>query len=409
MINPTVLEGVGFIDYSWRELGLRVMVERITDEGYAELRFYSVNGTGESLLHSTRANLLSTTTMNSLAKRLERNSQDIQWDDILTYITGKTMEIARRGEPAIDIMPDEQDSLTPSYLLEPLLYLNHPTVFFGDYGSGKSLLALSLAYIIQLPYHNNPLGLVTPQESTKCLFLDYEDDPSSFKRRWSALDKGFGIAQGTMPILYKRMTSALSDSVEQLQRTILDGGIRLLIVDSLGPAARGNLNDAEPAIKYHAALRQLNITSLTLAHMAKDSLNTRKTIYGSVFFTNLARAVWHCKTEQEIGEDEMLISVRHTKANLSQLHLPLGYRITFTSKSIAIVKADLRGTGLSGELPLSIRIKGILRNGAMTIKQITEGLEANEATIRTAIYRMSKKGQLTKVGLDCWGLIFEET
>jgi len=377
------------------------MAERVTDEGFAELRFYSVNESKESLLHTARVNLMATSTMNSLAKRLEKNSQEIPWTDILTFITGKTIEIARRGEPAVEIWPSEDDDLMPSYLLEPILYLNHPAVIFGDYSSLKSLVALVTGYIVQLPYHDNDLGLITAKESTLCLYLDYEDDPSSFRKRWSALERGLG--KGAMPIFYRRMTGTLSDSIEQLQRIIHDKNIGLIIVDSLGPAARGNLNDPEAAIKYHAALRQLNITSLTLAHTAKDQFTKKRSIFGSVFFTNLARSVWECKAEQETGEDEAVISLKHTKANLSRLHPPLGYRFSFTDNTISIAKADLSGTGLSGELPLSFRIKDLLRGGTMTVKDIAEALEANEASVRTIINRMAKKTQLVKVG-ESWGL-----
>lgn len=401
MNKPAITEGIGFINYAWPELGLRVIAERYTDDGYAELSFYSANGANESLLHTTRVNLLATPTMNSLAKRLEKNSADIPWTDVLAYITGKTIEIARRGEPAEEIWPSEDDDLTPSYLLEPILYLNHPAVIFGDYGSLKSLFSLATAYVVQLPYHDNNLGLITAKESTKCLYLDYEDDHSSFRRRWSALERGF--SKGAMPILYRRMTAPLADSVDQLRRIKDDKDISLLIVDSLGPAARGNLNDPEPAIRYHAALRQLGVTSLTLAHTSKDQLTKRRTIFGSVFFTNLARSVWECKAEQETGEDEAVISLKHTKANLSRLHSPLGYRFTFEDKAIRLEKTDLRDTGLSGELPLSLRIKDLLRGGAMTVKEIAEVLEANEASTRTIINRLAKKGILVKVG-ESWGL-----
>ncbi|MFC1980259.1 AAA family ATPase [Chloroflexota bacterium] len=401
MNKPSVTEGIGFVNYAWPELGLRVVAERYTDDAYAELSFYSVNGKDESLLHTTRANLLATPTMTSLAKRLEKNSQEILWTDVLTYITGKTMEIARRGEPAIEIWPSEDDTLEVEYLLKPLIYLNHPAVIFGEYGSLKSLCSLATAYVVQLPFHDNNLGLITAKESTRCLYLDYEDDPSSFRKRWSALERGFG--KGAMPILYRRMTGTLSDSIEQLQRIIHDKNIGLIIVDSLGPAARGNLNDPEPAIKYHAALRQLGVTSLTLAHTSKDQFTKKKTIFGSVFFTNLARSVWECKAEQETGEDEAIISLKHTKANLSRLHSPLGYKFTFTDNNITVVKVDLRDTGLSEELPLSLRIMDLLRGGPMTVKKIAEVLEANEASVRTITNRLSKKGHLIKVG-ESWGL-----
>jgi hypothetical protein len=379
------------------------VVERFNTEGHAELQFYSVNGAGDTLLHQTRVNLLSTSAMNSLAKRLKENSQEIAWTEILTYITGKTMELARRGEPAIEIWPSEDDTFEVEYLLEPLLYLNHPTVVFGDYGSLKSLMALVIAYVVQLPYYDNVLGLTTAEEdSAPCLYLDYEDDSTSFRKRWSALERGF--ARGATPIQYRRMTAPLADSVEQLGKIIEDKRSRLLIIDSLGPAARGNLNDPEPAIRYHAALRQLGVTSLTLAHTAKDQFTKRRSIFGSVFFTNLARSVWECRAEQETGEDEAVISLKHTKANLSRLHPPLGYRFTFTNNSIAVMHTDLKDTGLAGELPLPWQIKNLLRRGSMTVADIADETGSNAGTVRKTLNRLRVKNEASKLPDGSWGL-----
>jgi len=407
MNSPTITEGVGFINYTWRELGLRVMAERVTDDGYAEVHFYSTSDSSESLLHITRVNLLATSTMVGLAKRLEKNREDVSWTDILTFITNETLKIVRKGEPPVRIWPREDDNLAPSYLLEPILYLNHPTVIFGDYSSLKSLVALVTGYIVQLPYHDNALGLTTVKEPTLCLYLDYEDDPDSFRRRWSALERGFG--QGAMPILYRRMSGTLSDSVEQLRRITDNEHIGLIIVDSLGSAARGNLNDPEPAIKYHVALRQLGITSLTLAHTSKDQLTKKRSIFGSVFFTNLARSVWECKAEQETGEDEALISLKHIKANLSRLHPPLGYRFAFSDNSITVVKADLKDSGLSGELPLPWQIKNVLREGPLQMREISRVLGKDVDTVKTTLSRMAKKEELVKLPEYNWGLKADES
>ena len=357
-----------------------------------------------TLLDITHINLLSEISRTKIAKKLATRHNIINWDFLIEQVCTITVKRYREGEPAQEIWPSEEDTLTPEYLLEPILYLNHPAVLFGDYGSLKSLTALATAYIIQLPYPNNPLGLITAEEPNKCLYLDYEDDSSSFRKRWSALESGFG--QGAMPVFYLRMTAPLADSTEQVRHEIDKKGIRFLIVDSLGPAARGNLNDAEPAIRYHAALRQLGITSLTLAHTSKDQLSSKKTIFGSVFFTNLSRSVWECKSLQETGEDEAIISLKNTKANLSRLHPPMGYKFNFTDNCITIARTDLRDTGLSSELPLSLRIKDLLRQGAMTVKDIAETLETNEPSARTVIYRMKQRGQLIKIG-ESWGLTLE--
>ena len=408
MNEPSTIPGIGFLNYTWPELKLRVMARGYNAKGHAELLFFSGNGTDEVLLDQNDINLLSASSKHSQVKELERLRDDVPWADALTWVTHLTIETARQGEPVQKIWASEEDTLTPNYLLEPILYLSHPTVIFGDYGSLKSLFALIIGYVAQLPYSDNKLGLITPKESTICLYLDYEDDPSNFRRRWSAIEKGFGI-KAPMPIIYRRMATPLADSVESLQQIIAEEKVKLLIVDSLGPAARGNLNDPEPAIKYHEALRKLRtikkvgITSLTLAHCSKDQLTKRRTIFGSVFFTNLARSVWECKAQQEVGENEAIISVKHTKANLSRLHPPLGYKFIFTDNSIAITKADLKDTGLSGELPLSARIKDLLRDSSMKVKDMAEVLDANEGSIKTIVNRLGKKGITVKVG-ESWGL-----
>ena len=400
---PSVTPGVDYINFSWPELKLRVMAEHVKDNGQAELSFYSMKDSKQLLLHRARVDLLSTPSINGLVKRLEKNAINASWDDILTHITEQTTEIARRGEPAQEIWATEDATLTPSYLLEPLLYNKHPSVIFGDYGSCKSAFALVVAFTVQLPFKDNKLGLTTNGESTKVLYLDYEDDSSSFQKRWSAIEKGFKTSP--MPILYKRMTAPLADSIDQLRSIVSDKDIKLLIVDSLGPAARGNLNDTEPAIKYHAALRQLGITSLTLAHTSKDQLVKKRTIFGSVFFMNLARSVWECKAEQEIGEDEAIISLKHSKGNLSKLQPPLGYRFTFTPNSITVAKTDLGDTALSGELPLKWQITNLLKHGSLTTKEISERLDKGTDTIGRTLRRMKDKKQAVKLEGDTWGLL----
>jgi len=404
MNKPEVKRGFNSYSYLWEDLAVCVVVDRLTDDGVGELSFWHGNGDGRRLLHFARANLLSTQTCSQLAKRLRLNL-DVDWDTILTYVCTLSLQECRKGEPAVEIWPREGDTLKAEYLLEPILYLNQPTVMFGDYGSCKSLISLALAYIVQLPLKDNLLGLTTWENANPSLFLDYEDDQENFNKRWSALRRGFQEqVQAAMPILYRRMVSPLYDNVEQVQRLIYDNKIKFIIVDSLGPAARGNLNDAEPAIRYYEALRSLRTTSLTLAHCAKDALSRNRTIFGSVFFTNLARAVWECKAE---GEDPTIVSLKRTKANLSRREATLGFSITVNedTSTITIEKGDLKDTSLSGELPLALQIEHLLlREGPKTARQIAEALGKSENTIQVTLNRMEKKSKVVKLGGHLWAI-----
>jgi hypothetical protein len=395
------------VSFRWREYELLVDADHLGASGQAELTFWRDSAEYRRLLlPPTMVNLISASARASLIKQLQDSDDSLRsvpWQWIVTCITYKVLKNIRQGEPVEEIWPSEDSGLTPTYLLEPILYLNHPTVIFGDYGSLKSLLALVVAYVAQLPYADNPLGLTTSKESAISLFCDYEDDSLSFRKRWAAIQRGFGI-EAMMPILYRRMATPVADSIESLGEIKRSENIGLLIVDSLGPAVGGNLNDPEPALRYYEALRKLGVTSLTLAHNSKDPLTKKRTIFGSVFFTNLARSVWEAKVEQEVGESEAIMVLKHHKANLSKLHPPLSYKFTFTDNAITITKADLRDTELSAELPLPWQIKNLLRRGSFTEDDIADQLNTSKATISRTLRRMKAKNQVLKLEDKTWAL-----
>lgn len=399
---PEVDSGPDFLEFRYPTYNLNIAIDRLTPKGEAEIKVWAGEGELVKGLAWHRINLMSHSAMLALIRDLKARLNHIAWDDVIRHCVWVANQHARQGEPTQEIWPGEDDSLTPEYLLEPVLYLGHPGCIFGPSSSLKSLFALVIAYVAQLPYHGNGLGLITQAESAPCLYLDWEDDPASFRRRWGALQRGFGL-ESPMPMLYRRMTSTLAESTERLQEIVTREKVRLVIVDSLGPAARGDLNDPEPAIRYHEALRKLGVTSLTLAHTSKDQATRQRTIYGSVFFQNLTRSTWEIKAEQEAGEAESVISLKQVKANLSKLHPPLGFRFVFADSAITITRADLRDTGLSGELPLSVRIKDLLRRGAMPVKDIAEALDANEGSVKTTVNRLAKRGVTVRIG-ESWGL-----
>ena len=78
--EPEITEGIGSVEYLWPDFGLEIAAQRLKDEGRAELWFFSKNGTGNrKLLHVTEVNLLATSTMSGLAKRMERHGEYNLW------------------------------------------------------------------------------------------------------------------------------------------------------------------------------------------------------------------------------------------------------------------------------------------------------------------------------------------
>jgi hypothetical protein len=401
----------GHITFIWPNDQIIVDAQRFTDKGQAEITIWWDNPTQRLIVAQDRIDLLSPSSKRTFIGQLKNANnalQYIHWDWIVRCITWKVMDSIRKGPPVEEIWPVEGSILAPEYLVQPLLYLNHPTVIFGDYGSLKSTVALLIAFIAQLPYQNNGLGLITKDNPANTLYLDLEGDSPMFTKRWSALSRGFKI-EAQMPILYRRMDAKVADSIDTIQQIVVENKIRFIIIDSLGPAVKGNLNEPEPAMDYNQALRKLGITSLTLAHNSKDPLTKQRSIFGSVFFSNLARSIWQCKVEGERqpDDDQAIISLKQIKASFSQLYGTLGYTFKFTDNSITVGKTDLKDTALAGELPLTWQIKNLLKGGAMQASEIADLTDKPINTIRVTLSRMKAKKEIHSLPDQKWGLAQE--
>ncbi|UCH51225.1 MAG: AAA family ATPase [Chloroflexota bacterium] len=406
--------------WQYTDIEFAADIVRITDKATAEVTFFysAPESDRETLLLATnRLDCLSSTQKYNLIRQLREIGytkdfiQFIDWERKVNDIALAVLQNCRSDQPTVEVRADPGITLTPDYLLAPVLYKNHPNIIFGEYGSLKSFVALMIAYIVQLPHPNNKLGFIPGSKAAFCLYLDYEDEQSSFTRRWTALQRGFRPGDDLeLTIFYRRMKASLAESVESLRQDITENHIELLIVDSLGPAARGNLNDPEPAIQYHQALRALGgVTSLTLAHTSKDPLTKKRTIFGSIFFTNLARSIWECKAEVQPEEDEAIISLKQVKANLSKFHPAIGCKFNFDNDKniITIAEADLGDTELSSELSTRSLIKTeLLRNGAMSLTELKARLPDRKATtVERELRRLQGKyKEVIHLENDTWAL-----
>ena len=412
MNKPSVTEGIGFINYTWPELELRVMAERVTDDGYAELRFHSVNKSSESLLHTTRVNLLATSTMNSLAKRLEKNSADTPWTDILTYITGKTLEIARRGEPIVPV-GKKPETLKVEYQLAPIIEKRQPTTIYAPGGCAKSYFADYIAVLVQL----NVVGIT---DAISCLmpaagnvlYLDWEASKEDHDRRVWAIKKGLGIdTEDTF--LYRFCSQPLVSDIHSIQGLVFEHQINLVIVDSQMAATGYGPDQAQVASQFYNALRSLRCTTLTLDHVSKEDWKNSGSVgpYGSVVKYNRSRSQFEIKKSQNAGEDFIELSLIHRKHNEGKLLKPIGIRINFNEntegqlESVIFKSCNVADNPeLSRTLPLSFQILNLLRNGPFTTNEIAEQLESGADTTGRTLRRMRTKNQVIKLEDDTWGV-----
>ncbi len=412
--QPEFKPGLNSYEFKWRELGVTIAIDRLDDEGQGEIAVKHCSNEEERLLCWSKTNLLSVQSSTQLAKRLKENL-DIDWVTILTYVSSKTFQHHRQGEPARQI-GREPRNLEVEYQLCPLLEKGQPTTLYAPGGSGKSYLADYIAVLVQ----HNYLGLVNGDtgglvpKAGNVLYLDWESSFDDHARRIWLIKKGLGV-DTEETFLYRPCSQPLVNDIYAVQKEVFDSKIDLVILDSQMAASGYGPDPAQVASQYYNALRSLKCTSLTIDHVSKsewrgDSGGESVGMYGSVAKWNRARCVWEIKKAQNPGDDFFDLSLVHKKHNEGKLINPIGIRINFhqengRTEKVTFESLDLASLPiLSKSLPVWKRIQSELKRGTMTITALASTLEVSENSIKSELYR--KKGKVfAQINGDDWGLL----
>jgi len=265
--------------FLWKPEELQIRVSRITshrDRTTCEILVETMTkdpGYGSHIMHST-LNLASSISRVKIAKQLAANYDKIkpeQAEGIIEQLCMRVLKQYRAGEDVVELWTNEETA-PPSFKLYPMIAENEANIIFGDGGAGKSLIVLTLGMIIQLPWEINPL-LLKPKQG-RVLDLDWETSQGSTRYRLKALTKGFGLPDFFIP--YRRCTAPLADDIESIQQKCLDYKVDTIIVDSLGMACGGDINNAEVAMRFFSAFRSLNCTGILIHHSSKEHMQNRK-------------------------------------------------------------------------------------------------------------------------------------
>jgi len=404
-MKPTVTEAGNSISFEWDDTHVKVRVSRVREHSdgrvTAELRTTTTAPGYAPHLDQRSVNLL--TSKAGFAKELGLVFE-ADWPTILEQVKVYTLEWLRRGEPLDDLM-GEDEADPPTYLIEPLIIEGYPNVLFGDPGCFKSGLAVIIATILTLPWRDNPLLWQEPGEPTECLYLNWETDSKTVNWTHARLNRGHKLAG--FPIHYRRCFAPLHSDIEALTELADSCGAKVIIIDSLGMASgTDDLNNSATATNFYRGLRQLNRTSIILAHNAKDRERKERTIYGNQYFTAQARNIWEVRKVQETGDDSIDLGLFHRKAPpFARFAHPFGMHIEFQDNGITVKAQEPKTVAeFVAQMSLTQQIRELLiHEGAMTLADIAMELGGNEQSIKTALYRMRDKGAVVKVG-DKWGI-----
>ncbi len=408
-VQPSITESIGRLIYTWPPLDLKVMADRITDNGTAELWFYHSNGTGDNLLHTTKANLLSTSTMNSIAKRMKQHSEDVPWTQILTCISAKTMEYTRRGEPGLIIEPSDEGAVHPGFYIEPVIMKGVPNIIYGDKGVNKTTLALTMLGLISLGCDDSDCGLIATTKANVAM-LDWEVNESLTKYTLSRLISGQTIPWYQLP--YLRCKQPLADDIDRIANFLHANNSDVALIDSLGQAAGSDKFDSSgkgTALKFFESLRQLNITSVILAQNAKGEDTGRKTIFGSTYFTYYARNIFELRGKQdEMDENQMHIALFHQESNYSKKYQPMGFNFSYTDSTILVKSEPVTLSSFLAKASQTKEVVEFLKTGAKNRTQIHNELDIPLNQVDQILNRLKKRNEVIRLGSGMWGLATSE-
>jgi hypothetical protein len=402
--QPEITESINKLTYLWKPMDLKIVADRITDAGSADLWFYHTNGDGDSLMHVAKVNLMASPTMTQLAKRMTQHSEDAPWTQILTCITSRTMEYQRRGEPGALIIPEPGKVFRPTYYIDPIIMKGVPNIIFGDKGVSKTTISLALLGIVVLGSKDSPLGFACNQPVNVAL-LDWESNQSLTEYSMARLIEG-GVVQG-FPLPYLRCKQALADDVDRIGNFLHDNSSDLVLIDSLGQAAGSDKFDSSGkavALRFFEVLRQLNVTSLIIAQNAKSEEN-KKTIFGSTYFTYYARNIFELRGKQdELDSDQVHIAFYHHESNYSKKHEPIGFSLKYSPDAIRMEPEDVSSSKFFERASQTKDMLNFLKDGSKSVPSISTALGLTDNQIRVNLSRLKKRGLVNSLGSGMWQL-----
>ena len=321
-------------------------------------------------------NLSTTRSRHDRAKVLERQARTDQVDfvSILETFCQKVLAAERRGNPAV-LLRDlpKPATIEPFHVAGIQLPRHHPSVAFGDGGDGKSYVGLYVAG--ELATRGLNVGV-----------FDWELSGDDWRER---LER---VYQQRMPAVhYVRCDRPLIYEVDRLKRIARDERFDYAIYDSVAFACDGPPEAAECAGEYFRAVRQIGVGSLHIAHISKAEGGDQKP-FGSAFWHNGFRATWFVKRAATSSDGRVItVGLFPRKANLGPLGAASGLEIAFSDEQTTFKHVNLATVeDLADRLPLWQRMASLLRNGALTMAEIAEELDAKPDTVKRTVDRTKR-------------------
>ena len=410
--------GDGLYTMTWTNIGVEATIDRITDNRNNETKGEVwVNSIGSSSGHLKQGQitLTSPTSRRTFATALEKRIPDLDWDQIIEQISIAVLRDYRKGVPEVEIsgtiIPEAAE--LNRWMVKPILEVRNPTIIYGPGSVGKSLFSLYLAI---LAHEGMSVEGLEIEEEVRVLYLDWETSLEEIADRVRIIRAGLDLPKkAETGIWYKKMDFGIANDLPELKRVIRKHDIGLLVIDSMGYAASGDLESSSSARDLFSSLRSLNVTSLCIHHISKESMaGGRSSVnrpFGSIYFENAARHTFELKKEQGEGEDFIEMAMYDRKANNVKRIAPIGWELTFApgendvAESVVFTRRAVRNTRLRDTMRVVDQIENLLREaGPMNRTEIAEALDKSPGQISKELSNNREK--FAKGEGDLWTNIY---
>lgn len=377
--------------YAWPTFGVAIEFRGLRSDGDAmpaELTVSaSLPGVPAHIHGPVKFNLLASPTRAQLARQLGERLP-LAWGELLETACRLAIQSHREGEPAI-LLSDAPDAPRSMYAVDPLILSDGPTVWFGDGGTGKSLLALAAACAMSGAAEAFPWSASRP---FTVAYLDWEWDAWVHRARMRQL---VGAAGPNCRLYYRKMSSPMHDQTQQIIEMIERYGIDFLILDSVGMACGDDPEMARSALRFSEAIRSINVGTLWLAHVTKSGDTERP--FGSVFWANTARLTWYLAKAQEVGSVFSTIGFYNRKSNSAAKLPTIGLSIIWEGERIKVERADASSEpDLARKMTQREQVVAALKGGAKSPPELAELLDLPLPTLRPRLSEWKASGLIAE-------------
>jgi hypothetical protein len=339
--------------------------------------------TYNGILAAGKLNLSSLTSRRSFAKELQTRtkSDEIVWSELLEEAALRSIDQERSGAEVklLDDYPDAEEEEQWLHVHGLPLLAELANVIYAPGGTGKSYFGLWLSCELAA-------------QGRRVLYIDTEAGWKAHRIRKRRL-----YGHDRHPVYYYRARRPITEEADAIRRTVEQHRIQFLILDSISLSAGTPLEDSSTANAVFGALNRIGVGdglgALLFGHCPKG----RDDLFGSVFWENNARLIWHAMRVEDDG-DSYVLKMQVKKANYSRHAQVVCFRICHHDgeRRTEIFPVDPLDVQEAAEsLPLADRIEALVRTRPLTKDEIADALEESPETVGRVVRRWTTKGRFT--------------